>query len=190
MRITIAGKIGSGKSTVSQEISKITGYSVYSSGTFFRESAKKMGMSIEDFNRYAETHPEADYATDGMQKDFMETHDNIIVEGRLAGWICKIYSISAFKVFLYATRYTRLVRFSNREGIEIDEAAKLLDEREISEKKRYLDLYGIDIDDLSIYDIVVNTEFMKPEEVAVLVLNRIDEMSRKEVYTPRILKGM
>ncbi|MCY0851621.1 MAG: AAA family ATPase [Thermoplasma acidophilum] len=188
MRITIAGKIGSGKSTVSSELSKITGYAVYSSGTFFRETARKMNMSIEDFNVYSETHPEADYYTDETQKAFMQANDNIIVEGRLAGWISYLNGISAFRIFLYATYYTRLVRFAGRENIDIDSARVLMDKREKSEKERYRKLYGIDIDDLSIYDIVVNTEFMKPPEIAVYIANRIDEMSRKDIFTPRILR--
>ncbi|MGC8608258.1 MAG: (d)CMP kinase [Thermoplasmata archaeon] len=169
MRYAISGPIGSGKSTVSSELSKLTGYRVYSGGEFFRETAKRIGMSIEEFNIYAEKHPEMDYETDNTEKEFLEKNDNIIVESRLSGWICKNNSINAIKVYLYATYYTRVFRFSNRENMPISEASYLLESRENSEKKRYMDLYGFDMDDKSIYDIVINTEFLNPKEIAGII---------------------
>ncbi len=169
MRYAVSGPIGSGKSTVSDQLSRITGCRVYSGGEFFRETAKKKGMSIEEFNLYAEDHPEMDYETDRTEEEFLKNNDNIIVESRLSGWICKYSSIKAVKVYLYATYYTRILRFSNRENIGIKESAYLVDKRENSERKRYIDLYGFDMDDKSIYDIVINTEFLNPEEIAGMI---------------------
>lgn len=165
MKITISGPIGSGKSTVGKILARRLGYEFFSGGYFFREQARRMGMSVEEFNLYAESHPEIDRKQDDMIVDFLSSHDNIVVESRLAGWMCQMRGIEAFKVFLTASFETRLGRISRREGDREDLAA-LLRTREDSEQKRYLELYSIDYGTTDIYDLVINSDSLSANKVA------------------------
>ena len=42
--------------------------------------------------------------------------------------------------------------------------------REESEIKRYMNIYGIDFKDLSIYDLVLNTDDLSPENIVDLIM--------------------
>ena len=165
MRITISGPIGSGKSTVGRILSSRLNYRFFSGGYFFREQARNHGMSIEEFNIYAEKHPEIDRKQDDMIVEFLRSHDNVVVESRLAGWMSHINNIPAFKVFLTASMETRLSRISRREGGG-ESLLNLLKEREKSERRRYLEIYSIDYDTTEIYDLVINSDQLTAEQVA------------------------
>lgn len=165
MRITISGPIGSGKSTVGKILARLLDYEFFSGGYFFREQAKSLGMSVEEFNIYAETHPEIDRKQDEMIVDFLASHQSVVVESRLAGWMCHLKHIDAMKVFLTASFENRLSRISRREGSR-SELAELLRTREESEKKRYLEYYSIDYGETGIYDLVINSDNLTAHEVA------------------------
>lgn len=165
MRITISGPIGSGKSTVGKILAEELGYRYFSGGFFFREHAKKRGMSVEEFNLYAEHHTEIDHDQDDMIAEFLSKNDNIVVESRLAGWLSHLRNIRAFKVFITASFDTRLGRITRREG-ESGDLGALLKTREESERKRYLELYSIDYGNTDIYDLVINTDNLSASEVA------------------------
>ncbi len=165
MRITISGPIGSGKSTVGKILARSMGYQFFSGGHFFREQAREHGMTIEEFNLYAESHPEIDRKQDQMVVDFLKSHDNIVVEARLAGWMCHLNNIEAFKVFLTASLATRVSRISRREGNASDLEA-LLRVREESEAKRYAEFYSIDYGTTDIYDLVINSDNLSAQKVA------------------------
>ena len=49
---------------------------------------------------------------------------------------------------------------AERDGLSYEEARRQTLNRERLERERYLKYYGIDVDDLSIYDIVLNTAKM------------------------------
>lgn len=165
MRITISGPIGSGKSTVGKILARTMGYQFFSGGHFFREHARQRGMTVEEFNIYAESHPEIDKKQDQMVIDFLKSHDNVVVEARLAGWMCQRNNIDAFKIFLTASLETRVSRISRREGNSSDLEA-LISIREESEAKRYLDLYSIDYTSTDIYDLVINSDNLSAQRVA------------------------
>ena len=165
MRITISGPIGSGKSTVGKILARSMGYQFFSGGHFFREQAREHGMTIEEFNLYAESHPEIDRKQDQMVVDFLKRHDNVVVEARLAGWMCHLNNIGAFKVFLTASLETRVSRISRREGNTSDLEA-LLRVREESEAKRYMEFYSIDYRNTDIYDLVINSDNLSAQKVA------------------------
>jgi cytidylate kinase len=60
----------------------------------------------------------------------------------------------------------RARRVAAREGISIARARRENREREQVERTRYLALYSIDIEDLSIYDLVLDSEALGPDELA------------------------
>lgn len=172
MRLTISGPIGSGKSTVGRIISQRLGIDFFSGGYFFRKQAEELGMTVEEFNIYAEMHEEVDRKLDSMIEDFLRTHDNVLVESRLSGWICHRSGIEAFKIFLSASLDVRFGRIARREGNDAGLRGKII-ERENSEMKRYKLYYGIDYSDTSIYDLVINSDNMGADEVAEVIYDSV-----------------
>jgi cytidylate kinase len=57
----------------------------------------------------------------------------------------------------------------------LEETEEKLRERKASERKRYKELYGVDCKDLSNYDLVVDTTFASPEEVACCIIDALKE---------------
>lgn len=172
MRLTISGPIGSGKSTVGRILSQRLGIGFFSGGYFFRQQAEAKGMTVEEFNIYAEAHDDVDRNLDEMIKEFLRTHDNVVVESRLSGWICHRAGIEAFKIFLSASLDVRYIRIAKREGVNSGLREKMI-ERENSEIKRYMQYYGIDYSDTSIYDMVINSDNMGAEEVAGVIYDNV-----------------
>ena len=181
MRVTISGPIGSGKSTAGRIISGMLGLKFFSGGYFFREKASTMGMTVEEFNVYAETHEAVDRDLDAMIASFLMDNDDVVVESRLAGWICHRSGISAFKVFLNASLDVRYARIKKREGDEMDLRERMV-EREASEARRYLQYYGIDYSDTSIYDMVIGSDTLTAQEVAERIYERIIGEEQRKQY--------
>ena len=63
---------------------------------------------------------------------------------------------------------------AEREDTKIDEIREYIEEREISEKKRYYAYYDIDLDNLLHYDIVVDTTHNSPIEVENIILETMN----------------
>ena len=177
MELTVSGPIGSGKSTVAKLLAARIGSTYMSTGDIFRENARKHGMSVEAFNEYAESHAEVDTEQDNFLIERMRKGDRLVIDSRLAGWLSYKNGIEAFRVFITADYVTRTKRISLREKIDESVASDLISRREESEAKRYRLLYGIDISDTSIYDLVLDTTSMKPDDAVEAIIERMRELS-------------
>ncbi len=173
MRVTISGPIGSGKSSVGRKLASMLGYEFYSGGTFFRQLASQYGMTLEDFNTYAEKHKEIDLKQDDLILDFLRTHDNVVVESRLAGWLCHRNSVESFRVFLDAPFTIRVVRVSHREDADPELIRRRVHERESSELRRYRDFYNLDYREGQFYDLVINTEELSVDQVVTTIHEKL-----------------
>lgn len=172
--ITISGTPGSGKSTVGELLEKKLGIKYIYSGLLFRKQAEKYNMPLEKFGKYCEQHREIDNELDEHQIKLLKK-GNIILEGRLAGWLAHRNNISAFKVLLDTDINTRAKRIVNREKGSIEQRKKEIIERERSESFRYKKYYDIDLKDTSIYDIVVDTGDIKSDEITNIIIKNMKE---------------
>jgi cytidylate kinase len=156
MRITVSGLPGSGTTSLARYLASKPGFLLISAGEVFRQMAEERGMSLSEFGMLAEQEPEIDRLIDCRQKEIALASDNIIIEGRLSGWMV---AEADLKCWLSASLERRACRIQARDQIEdIETAALLTEERERSESIRYQEYYGIDISDLSPYHIVLNSE--------------------------------
>ena len=174
MTITISGTPGSGKSTVAKLLEKKLGLKYIYSGEIFREMAKKYKMSLEEFGRYCERHREVDKELDDYQLEILQM-GNVIVEGRISGWIAHRNNIPAVKVALDADIETRARRIVKRENGGIEKRKHELLAREKSEAKRYKNYYDIDLKDDSIYDLVINSTDKTPGEIVEIITRKLEE---------------
>ena len=171
--ITISGTPGSGKTTVAKLLEKKLGLKYVYLGMIFRELAKKYNMSLEDFGKYCEEHSEIDKELDNKQIDILKKGE-VILEGRLAGWLALRNKIPAFKVLIDADLETRVKRIINREEGSVEKRKKEIKKREKSEAKRYKEYYGINLKDKSIYDIVIDSSNKTPEEIVELIIKKLE----------------
>lgn len=170
--ITISGPPGSGKSTVGRLLEKKLGLEYIYSGMLFRKQAEKHNMSLSEFSKYCEKNEEIDKKLDEHQLKLLKK-GNIILEGRLAGWLAYKNSIPALKVMLDADIETRAKRITKRGNADKKNKKKEIIKREKSEALRYKKYYNIDLKDKSIYDLIIDTKNKKPEEIANIIIQHI-----------------
>jgi predicted cytidylate kinase len=173
MIITISGLIGSGKTTVCRMLGEVLGYRTVISGHLFREMAKELELSLEEFSLRAEKDPKYDKLIDERMVGIARNEDDLILEGRLAGQMMRRNAVPAFCIFLDAPLDVRTQRVSGREGVDLQEAMKEMSAREASEVLRYRKFYGIDVTDRSIYDMVIDTGALTPEQVVEMIVSRV-----------------
>ena len=160
MIIAIAGPIGVGKSTVARGLADRLRYRYLSAGEAFRDMARERGLSVLELNRLAESDPTVDREVDRMQAA-RAREGNCVVESRLAGWMVD----ADLRVWLRAPLAVRAARVARRESVPLQAAEDDVREREESEWQRYRELYGIDITDLSPYQVVLDTARWSAEDV-------------------------
>ncbi|MDD4244708.1 MAG: AAA family ATPase [Candidatus Methanomethylophilaceae archaeon] len=174
MRITISGPPGSGKTTACRNLSKALGLKAVVFGTLFREMAKEKGLSLSEMGDLAERDPSIDRVIDERLLQIARENKDIILESRLSAHMLSRNGIEAFKIYLDASSDIRCARVCNREGETLADAISVTEKRQASEAARYMKYYGIDIGDMSVYDLVINTDFMTPEQVLEKMLDAIE----------------
>jgi predicted cytidylate kinase len=107
--------------------------------------------------------------------DIARAEDDIIIEGRLAAYNLDRAGVGAFKVLLDADVEVRAARVAKRETEDLQKAALEMLERARSEALRYKKYYDIDINDDSVYDMVVDTSDLTPEQVVDLIVTELRE---------------
>lgn len=165
MKITISGPPGSGKSTLSKMLSAKLGLELVSMGDIFRNLASERCMSLDEFGTLAKCNDEIDRKLDDAQKKIAKENDNIILEGRLSGFLVD----ADLKVWLKAPLKIRAERIAKRENKSVSCAMNETSEREECERVRYLNYYKIDIRDLSVYDIIIDSTKLSPEKICEIV---------------------
>lgn len=175
-KISLAGDLGSGKSTVSSILIEQLGAEYYSTGAIVRSVAEKMGMSVVELNVYMETHPEIDTEIDNRLIELGDEDKPLIIDSRMAWHFTK----GTFKVYLTVDLETSALRImnANRKGEHAHTLAETIADtrgRRESEKKRYMTQYGVDIKDLTNYALVVDTTEATPIEVANCIVSSFNE---------------
>jgi len=161
MLITVSGPPGSGKSTNAAGLADRLGLEHVSGGDIFREMAADRDMTPVEFNEFAEEDPQFDRKLDRRLREIATTGDELVLESRLAGWLAADHA--DFRFWFDAPLSVRAERIADREAKPVDRARTETRRREDSERKRYSEYYGIDIDDLSIYDAAYNTARWSPD---------------------------
>ena len=171
-KISLAGDLGSGKSTVSKILIERLGAEYYSTGAIVRSIAEKHGMSVVELNVYMDTHPEIDHEIDDGLKALSSVDKLLVIDSRMA-WH---FTEGTFKVYLSADPQTSALRImgANRVGehaATLEDTVKETKARRESEKKRYMTQYGVDIKDLMNYSVIIDTTAATPEAVAECLIS-------------------
>jgi predicted cytidylate kinase len=177
MIITISGFHGTGKSTIAKLLANKLGILYYSTGQAFRDLAKESNMSLEEYTRFVEKHPDVDKELDNRVVE-MAKRGSIIIDSQLSGHILK--SIANFKIQLTCSLEERVKRMAMRDQTSIAEKLKETTIREKSELERFKKLYNIDLSDkestLAFFDLIIDTEHLSIEEIIDKILTELDEI--------------
>lgn len=169
--ITIAGDLGSGKSTVGKILCAKLNMKSYSTGVIQREFAFSKGLTVLQLNMNIQNYPEIDSFIDNSLIALNEKEDSLVIDSRMAWHFVK----NSLKVFLSCDLNVAAERVfadhrsgENTESVEETKAA--LAERKRCEEARYLELYGVHISEKNNYDLVINSTVKTPEEVAQIII--------------------
>ncbi len=174
-KISLAGDLGSGKSTVGKLLTQKYGLETVSIGKIHRQMASDRGMDVTEFNVYMETHPEIDKELDDRLKAYENKDGKFLFDSRLAFHFVP----SSFSVYMAVDSLIAAKRIFD-EGRQtetyssIEETAKKLTERRNSEALRYSKFYGVDIMDMKNYNYVIDTGNLTPEQVFENISNAFE----------------
>ena len=182
-KISLAGDLGSGKSTVAAILIERLGAEYYSTGAIVRSIAAKRNMSVVELNVYMETHPEIDHEIDDGLKALSDIDKPLVIDSRMAWHFTK----GTFKVYLSTDPEVSALRImgANRQGehkSSLEDTIKDTKARRESEKKRYFEQYGVHIKDLTNYSLVVDTTYATPDEVAECILSSFDAWQKDKSF--------
>ncbi len=163
--VAISGKSGCGNSTVSRLLAERLGVQLIN--YTFRRMALDKGISFEDMLRLANEDPDYSYdrALDARQVELAREAD-CVIGSRLAMWLLPDADL---RVFLGGSLEVRAGRIHEREGAKLADKLAFTKERDESDHRRYLRIYGIDNDDLSPADLVINTEKWMPVSIVEII---------------------
>lgn len=161
--ITIAGALGSGKSSTAKGVAEALGYRHTSSGDLFRKIAKDRGLSVEALNLTAEEQKDIDYEVDEWLKKMGQEESDFVIDSRLAfHWMPDSFKVylsldpdsAAERIFMHMKDAGRV----SEDATTVEEVRTSIDRRYASEQKRYMDLYNVDPSDPKNFDLVIDTK--------------------------------
>jgi cytidylate kinase len=170
MIITVGGSVASGKSTLARKIAARYGLPCHSVGKIMRDMASERGISLQELGARAEKDPSIDREIDDRQRELAK--GDCVVDSRLGAF----FLATDLKIWLTAPIEVRIKRMMERDGIKRGDAMRGIQVREKSERKRYSEIYDIDLSDLSIYDLVINTGNLTQDETLGICAIAIDAL--------------
>lgn len=169
LRIALSGSSGCGNTTVSRILSEILNINLIN--YTFRNIAAERGIPLKTIIEGAKTDFSYDKIVDATQVDLAKK-SSCVLGSRLAVWMLPEADL---KVYLSASPEVRAARIQKREGGDLNEIRLFTEMRDAEDTRRYKELYGINNRDFSAADIVIDTEKMNPEEIAVEILEKLVE---------------
>lgn len=143
-----------------------------SAGQLFREEAVRQGMTLAEYNVLAQQDATVDTALDERVLELL-TGGGVVMEGRMSGWLAWRHGLPAYKVWVTCDEDERVRRLVVRDGGQTNEQREAMRDRVRREKDRYAGYYGADLDDLSIYDLVLDSSAVAPETLVERIRSAI-----------------
>jgi cytidylate kinase len=177
--ITVSGPHGTGKSTYARALAQALGLRYVCAGELFRKLARERNLSLEAFSTLAAKDPAIDRLIDERTKSEAKK-GGVVVDAQLGGWMVK--DLADVRILMVAPDEVRFKRIAERDRSSFENARKQTLAREEIQKQRYKKYYGIDVDDLSIYDIKIDTSPHSVEKTTSLVIAKVREFLAKKTF--------
>lgn len=171
-KITISGKICTGKSTLLKSLEKELNWPVFMTGQLFREYVKKNRLNLEHVEEQNEALTKK---IDFKVRDMLKLPGNLIVDGWMSGIMANNFP-NILKVLLVCDDNIRYRRFADREKINLDEAKIRVDERQNNWLNKLKKIYKRDdFMDPKNYDLIIDTSNISLPEIVKKVLQKTKE---------------
>lgn len=172
MKITLFGLAGTGTTTTGREIATRLNLEFLSTGNMFRAQAAELGLSINELDKLSQVDPKYDRMLDERIADYGRTHDNFLIESRMA-WH---FIPDSIKIKLFCDFDTRIARVAARDVMSVEEAHRLTVEREQAIFDRYDRYYGVvDCNNDANFDLVIDTTSAPFELVTKQIIDFISK---------------
>jgi cytidylate kinase len=180
--ITVSGPHGTGKSTYARALADALRLRYVCAGELFRDLANERGVTLEALSRIAAEDPAIDRIIDERTK-VEAKRGGVVIDAQLGAWMVK--ELADVKVLIIAPDDVRFRRIAERDRISIQEARKQTLARELIQKQRYQKYYGLDVSDLSIYDLKIDTGLYPIEKTKSVVIESVRRLLNKsKIRTP------
>jgi cytidylate kinase len=168
--VTVAGPHGSGRTTQATRLAEAFGLRYVSTGTIFRERAAQLNVTLEEMTRIAAADDSFDrFLDDRAKKETLE--GGVVLDATLSGWMAEKPNVRIYLTAPLDARVRRIIERENRSFEEVERETRL---REEAERDRFLRYYGIDLENLTIYDLVLNTAIFDADAVANILKNVVE----------------
>jgi len=185
--ICLAGLTACGKSTAAKRLAERYGLTYVSGGTALKDIALKMGYKAKDkgwwespegmrFLRQRQLDPTFDKQVDTQLLEWIERGD-IVLDSWTMPWLAK----KGFKIWLEVPPKERAKRLAQRDSIRMEEAMRVIKEKDAKTKRIYESLYGFKLgEDYSPFDLILDSESLTSNEVFETLSLVIDRLVLKK----------
>lgn len=163
-KITISGKICTGKTTLLKRLQKKLGWPTFMTGQLFRDYVKKHNLNLQEAE---EQNEKLTKAVDYKVRDMLYSPGNLIVDGWLSGYMANNLK-DVLKILLTCRDDIRYKRFAKREKITLSEAEKKVKERQKSWFSKIKKIHKISYSTLNNqknYNLIIDTSYITPQAV-------------------------
>jgi predicted cytidylate kinase len=169
-KITISGKICTGKSTVFRELQKKLEWPTFSSGTYFREYAQKHNLGLAQAEEQSE---KLTHEVDSMVRSKLQSPGNLLLDAWLGGILAEDAK-DVLKILLVADDQVRYKRFAKREDVSLREAKKEVTTRDTSWFQKVSKIHSrTDFFDPSKFDLIIDTSHLSIVQIVDKILAEV-----------------
>jgi CMP/dCMP kinase len=166
MIIAISGLTGSGKNTLGELLAKELGYRLVC--PTFKDLAAKEGIPLMEFQEKAKRDPDIDRKFDAALKE-QAAGGNCVVTTWLGAWMVD----ADVRIKIKVADDERAERIAKRDGMTVAKAMEHIRARDEQNRKRYMKLYGIDIDDEKVFNAILDGGKNSPDKLLKMSLAAI-----------------
>lgn len=183
--ICVSGMTGSGKSTLAKRLADKYGLDYFSGGNALKSLAQEEGYD-SDLRGWWETPQGLKFLKQRMEDPVFDKkidekllelaeRGNVVLDSWTMPWLLD----EGFKIWLEASPQIRAKRVVKRDGIFVEDAVKVLKEKDEKTRDIYKSLYGFDLgQDLSPFNLILSTDELNSEEV----LNAVSLVTDRLVF--------
>jgi len=175
--IAISGRPGSGSSTTARLLAKKLKLRHFSVGGHIKKQQHKSTEAEAIVSYWKTNGRDASYNKEMDDLAMKEARKgNVVIDGKLAIHFLK--NTARFKVWLDCPLKVRAIRYSQRDKIKPEEAAKIIKDTEAAHIKYWREMYSINPFDQEFEaDVVIDTSKKDSDEVVYEIIQKMKEFN-------------